>query len=87
MLPSTSTKVVLNAVLNAMGHTIRACPNGPCLSAQQCCDVEKHPDEKRQQNEANERKRKILKDLDRLNTEVAAKEKVEEQGPELKCLT
>ena len=60
------------------GHTKRACPNGPCLSAQQCCDVEKHPDEKRQQNEANERKRKISKDLDKLNTEVIAKEKVKE---------
>ena len=61
------------------GHTKRACPNGPCLSARQCCDIEKHPDEKRQQNEANERKRKISKDLDRINAEVAAKEKVKEQ--------
>ena len=61
------------------GHTKRACPNGPCLSARQCCDVEKHPEEKRQLNEANERRRKITKELERLNAEVTAKEKVKEQ--------
>ena len=74
----TSTKVEVRAAV-VTGHKKRACPNGPCLSAGQCCDIEKHPEEKRQQNEANERRRKISKDLERLNAEVASKEKIKDQ--------
>lgn len=61
------------------GHTKRACPNGPCFSARQCCDVEKHPEEKRQQTEANETKRKLTKELERLRAEVVSKEKIKDQ--------
>lgn len=61
------------------GHTKRSCPNGPCLTARQCNDVEKHADEKRQLTEASDNKRKIKKEMEKLQSEIIAKEKLREQ--------
>ena len=61
------------------GHTKRSCPNGPCQSARQCTDVEKHPDEKRFLGEASENKRKILKEIQKIQSDITAKQKLIEQ--------
>ena len=76
ILPSTLTShSECNLCHLRAGHTKWACPNGPCLSAQQCCDIEKHSNENRQKNEANEGKQKISIGLDRHKSEVAYKKK------------
>lgn len=61
------------------GHTKRNCPQGPCVSAMQCNDIDKHPQEKKQVNDAAESKRQIEKDLSKFQTDLKAKQLLEKQ--------
>ncbi|CAG2254227.1 unnamed protein product [Mytilus edulis] len=61
------------------GHTKRNCPQGQCVSAMQCNDIDKHPQEKKQVNDAAESKRQIEKDLSKFQTDLKAKQLLEKQ--------